>query len=154
MKTFCVWCSVDVPGLGNTCPTCYSLEQRVRENPSLAQRMIQPYLPLAYLAAPYTGTEEEMHIRFETVCRVAAKLFSRGQLVFSPISHTRHIALAGDLPHGWEFWNNYDSTMLLCCRKLIVLMLEGWRSSRGVQNEIALAKNLRMPIEFLTESSL
>lgn len=102
-----------------------------------------------YLATPYTGTPEQQQARFEKVNAVAAKMMSDGLLVFSPISHTHPIALAGDLPKGWEFWKEYDLTFIEWCDELHVLKLDGWKESTGVTAEIELALKLGKPIRFI-----
>ena len=105
---------------------------------------------LVYLATPYSSKDPAIkEERFQKVNKVAAKLIANGEIVFSPISHTHPIALAGELPGGWEFWDEFDRTYLKCCYKLYVLMLDGWEESTGVQAEIKIAKELRLEIEYL-----
>ncbi len=72
-----------------------------------------------------------------------------GKLVFSPIAHTHPIA-AYDLPGDWAFWRRYDRAMLQRCDELAVLQLDGWEESIGVQAEIAIAKDLNLPVRFIT----
>lgn len=105
---------------------------------------------LVYLATPYSHQDENVrHARFIEVNKVAARLMRDGLHIYSPISHTHPIAMAGDLPLGWEFWNEYDTAILKCCCKVIVLMLEGWRESKGVAAEINIANQLGVPIEYI-----
>ena len=71
---------------------------------------------LVYLATPYTHPDPAvMEARFLAVNRVAARLMGEGLHIFSPISHTRPIAIAGDLQHDWEFWKQYDEAILSAC---------------------------------------
>lgn len=105
---------------------------------------------LVYLATPYSHIDPAIREqRFHAVNAVAAKLMRDGLHVFSPISHTHPIAEAGDLPKGWDFWEAYDRTLLRACGKIIVLMLDGWRESKGVTAEIAIARELGLAVEFL-----
>jgi hypothetical protein len=105
---------------------------------------------LVYLATPYNHPDAEVRERrFREVNRVAGEMMRRGEHVFSPISHTHPIALAGDLPKGWEFWQAYDRAMLRVCVKLTVLMQDGWKESVGVQAEIAIAQEMGLPVEFV-----
>jgi hypothetical protein len=107
---------------------------------------------LVYLAGPYSShSASEMHNRFEALNRIASNLMKDGHLIFSPISHTHPIAMAGNLPTGWDFWEKYDSVMLSCCKKLIVAKLDGWKESRGVQAEIKIAQKLGLEIEYLED---
>lgn len=52
-------------------------------------------------------------------------------------------------PLGWDFWEEYDRVMISKCDKLIVLMLEGFETSKGVNNEIKIAEELNIPVEFM-----
>jgi len=107
-------------------------------------------MSLAYLATPYSDPDPEVREeRFRIVNKVAARLIQNGQLIFSPISHTHPIALAGDLPKGWEFWENYDRIMMSACSKLIVLRQSGWEKSSGVKAEISIAEEMGLEIEYI-----
>jgi hypothetical protein len=105
---------------------------------------------LVYLAMPYSHPDAKVRRqRFETVNRLAAKLMAKGMHIFSPISHTHPIAEAGDLPVGWEFWEQYDRTILAVCCALIVVCADGFRQSAGVRAEIEIAKEMGLPITYI-----
>jgi len=110
---------------------------------------------LVYLAIPYSHPDAEVREhRFREVNRVAGDLMRRGEHVFSPISHTHPIALSGDLPKDWEFWQAYGRAMLRACGKLSVLMQDGWQDSVGVQAEIAIAREMGLPVEFIEHNQV
>lgn len=105
---------------------------------------------LVYLATPYS--HEVLAVRehrFEVVNRVAAELMSEGIYIYSPISHTHSIAMAGGLPTDWEFWGGYCRAMLASCVKVIVLRQEGWQNSTGVTAELDIAREMGLPVEFI-----
>lgn len=105
---------------------------------------------LIYLAVPYSHPDPAVRLaRFETVNKHAATMMQNGLHIFSPISHTHPIALAGSLPLGWEFWRAYDRAILQVCSKLVVLCLDGWHESKGVKGEIEIADELGIPVEFI-----
>ena len=105
---------------------------------------------LIYLATPYTSEDPSVaEERFRKVSQVAAKLINRGEFILSPISMCHPIAIEGGLPGDWEFWDAYDRTIIACCYKLYVLMLDGWEESTGVQAEIKIAKEFGLEIEYL-----
>ena len=105
---------------------------------------------LAYLAVPYTSDDPSIkEQRFQIVNKVAGDLIRKGEIIFSPISHTHPIAMACQLPGGWEYWDKFDRTYLECCYKLYVLKLNGWKESKGVQGEIKIAKELGIEIEYI-----
>ena len=104
---------------------------------------------LIYLASPYSHPDRQIQEqRFQAVCQQAAEMMRRGELVFSPIAHTHPIA-AYDLPGDWAFWRRYDRAMLERCDELAVLQLDGWEESIGVKAEIAIAKDLNLPVRFI-----
>ena len=103
-----------------------------------------------YLACPYSHKDPAVkQARFEAVNKVAARLMAEGYMVFSPISHTHPIALAGRLPGDWRFWEAYDRTFLEWADELWVLELEGWEESTGLRAETTIAQNLRKPVRFI-----
>ena len=105
---------------------------------------------LIYLATPYSHADAAMREqRFKSVNQKAAELMRQGMHIFSPISHTHPIALVGELPLGWDYWQDYDRAMLNACCKLMVLKLDGWSESKGVLAEIKIAGELGLPVEFV-----
>jgi hypothetical protein len=107
---------------------------------------------LCYLASPFTHTDPLVRqTRFEAACRAAAALIAQGKIVFSPISHSHGICAYG-IPHDWQFWQQLDRRYLAACDEVVVLMLDGWRESIGVQAEISAARELGKPVTFLAVS--
>lgn len=105
---------------------------------------------LIYLACPYTHKDHSVMVeRFLAVNKVAARFMAEGKYIFSPISHTHPIAEAGSLPRGWDYWEGYDRRILKCCDKIVVLCLEGWTQSTGVQAEIKIGQEMGIPVEFI-----
>lgn len=105
---------------------------------------------LIYLACPYSHPDPAVRrARFDAANLCAATLMRAGVFVFSPISHTHPIAEVGDLPLSWDFWEPYDRLMIAACGALYVLTLDGWRESRGVSAEIAIARELGLSISYL-----
>ena len=110
---------------------------------------------ITYLAVPYTHADPKIrHHRFERVNKMAARLMSQGQIIFSPISHSHPIAIEGKANTDWSYWVNFDTAFLKCSKKLIVLKLEGWETSTSVTCEIKIAKELGIPIEFLNDEEI
>ena len=107
---------------------------------------------LIYLAIPYSSPESYMRwVRWEIANRVAAKLMSEGNYIFSPISHTHPIkeVSEGKLPGGWEYWEGFDRQFLNVCKKIIVILIPGWEDSKGVQAEIKIGQELGIPVEYI-----
>lgn len=110
---------------------------------------------LIYIASPYSHPDQAVRAaRHEAICRVAGALMARGLLVFSPIGHTHPIAEVCDLPRGWDFWARYDRRMIEVCDEVWVCTLPGWRESRGVQAEIALALEMGKTVRLVDEAGI
>jgi hypothetical protein len=103
-----------------------------------------------YLACPYSDDDENIRLlRYQRVSVVAAKLLTEGYLVFSPISHSHAICIWGDLKVDFETWKELDTSFLNWADNLVVLKLEGWEKSKGVTEEIAIAKYLGKSIFYM-----
>lgn len=104
---------------------------------------------MIYLASPYSHVDPAVRERrFAIASRVAAELIRAGHQVFSPVTHSHPIAAHG-LPGDWAFWEPFDCRLLQASDELMVLTLDGWQESRGVQAEIDLAIELGMPIRYV-----
>lgn len=107
-------------------------------------------MTLTYLASPYSHQDPEVRLqRFNLACREAAEMMMAGQMVFSPIAHIHPIALAGNLPLGFDYWETYDRRMIEACDEVHVLLLPGWKDSKGVTAEIAIAKELGRKVTYV-----
>ena len=110
---------------------------------------------LIYLASPYSHKDSAvMHRRFEIACEAAGKLMVRGYAVFAPIAHSHHIGLFINKPTDHEFWLRQDMAILRHCTEMIVLMIEGWKESRGVREEIDFCVANNIPIKYLFPQDL
>lgn len=112
---------------------------------------------MIYLAVPYTPlgsvTAEErervMKERFIKITKVSGLLALKGIVNFSPITQSHEQAKYCDLPTDWEFWRNIDLSVLSHCDEVWILCLDGWKSSIGVQSEIAAAQITGKPIRYI-----
>lgn len=135
---------------GGTCEDAGDILRVAASAVAHAKSGVTRHHGLVYLATPYSSPDADVRAhRFDEVNRCAAEMMSRGISVFSPISHSHPIALAGTLPTNWEFWRDYDYAMLQACCRMAVLMQDGWRQSVGVQEEIAIARRLSRPVEYI-----
>lgn len=105
---------------------------------------------MIYLASPYSHPNPaRREARFVHACQATAYLMNQGKIVFSPIAHSHPIATRCQLPLDFGYWERFDREMLTMCDSMIVLMLDGWATSVGVQNEILIMQELKKPIEFM-----
>ena len=107
---------------------------------------------LVYLCVPYSHPSDLVQEdRYNAANHMASKLMLAGIPIFSPISHSRPIALAGGLPHDYAFWKRWNHACLDACGAMIVLRLEGWQESKGVAGECAYMDQLLRPIYYLDQ---
>lgn len=104
---------------------------------------------LCYLAAPYSGTESQIEARMELMCKADARLTGLGIDTVTPLA--KHFILPHNRKIGsdWAFWKRYSEKLMDQCDVLLVLCMEGWEKSTGVQGEIEMAFTKGIPIIYL-----
>lgn len=102
---------------------------------------------MIYLASPYTHPNPEVvFLRVTAAAEATAVLLEKGSLTFSPVVHCHFVNLVRSLPD--EHWYKITQEYLRRCTHCMVLRLPNWQNSRGVQEEIALAKKLNIGLGF------
>lgn len=110
---------------------------------------------LIYLATPYTASEPWLReVRERLVTAVAAKLTKKGIHVFSPITESFQYSRMETLPGGWEYWEEKDTLLVYKCDEVWVLKLRGWKQSKGVIDEIKIAKAAGIPVKYLDPAAV
>jgi hypothetical protein len=107
---------------------------------------------LYYLAGPFSSPDPEIReSRYRSINRIAADLMAQGRMVFSPISHSFAIWLAGNghFAHDADVWYRHGMLMARRCDECLVVCLPGWRESKGVQMEIDYFRRANKPLDFL-----
>lgn len=91
-----------------------------------------------YIASPYSHPETlVMSQRYYDVMDYVVGLLRENKWCYSPIVHCHEMANTHHLPTDAAFWKDYNYTMMRAASGLHVLMLDGWRQSVGVADEIA-----------------
>ena len=105
---------------------------------------------MIYLATPYSHPDPAvMESRFDAACRIAGALIAQGEVVFSPIAMSHPIALRCDLPRGYPFWERRAREMIAHASNVLVVKMDGWLESVGIAGEIAIARELGIPVEYM-----
>ena len=105
---------------------------------------------ISYLACPFTHPDPQIQAeRLNTVNQFVAEKHQSGEFIYSPLTHNITLAKHFTKKASWETWEKFDKAMLQRCDELIVLTLTGWETSRGVQAEIAFAKEINLPIKMM-----
>lgn len=100
-----------------------------------------------YICIPYTKIDKEES--FKTANAIAAYYTNQGNCVFSPITHGHSIVQEHNLPQGFKYWGKACFEFIVWCDVLVVVKLEGWKESDGVQAEIVIAKRLKREIVYV-----
>ena len=110
---------------------------------------------LLYLASPYSHSQEEIsRQRYHLACRAAARLMKAGIVVFSPLANSIPAIEFGGLELEHEKFLALDLAILERCDEVLVLALDGWQQSIGVQQEFGAAIALQKPITMITEKEI
>ena len=105
---------------------------------------------MIYLATPYSHPDAAVReARFHNACTIAGKLISSGLPVFCPIAHTHPIAIAEELPLGFDYWSMFDRFFIEACDGVYVVRMPGWLESKGIRWEIEMARKLGKEVDFL-----
>ena len=103
-----------------------------------------------YLGSPYTSSDQgKQHMRYGAAARAVVHLLREGVHVYSPIVHWHQLALDYSLPKDFAYWESYNKAMLEPASMLMILKLDGWKESRGLDGEIQFATRKSIPIEFM-----
>lgn len=106
---------------------------------------------MIYFASPYSDDDPiTVDIRFYNTSEAVAKLINKGFPIFSPIVHNHKLAREYSMPTDAKSWQDYNTNFIRFSESMIVFTLDGWKISKGVQQEIALAKELDIPIRYYT----
>ena len=111
--------------------------------------------PILYLAAPYSHPDRRVIAeRMRLFCYTAVEL-EKAETYHVVSGLYNHLLLQySDLPGDWTFWGSYSETLLRKADQLAVLTLDGWQTSTGVQEEIRIATEHVIPIQYLDPLSL
>ena len=103
-----------------------------------------------YLACPYSHPEGLVRAeRAQIAARAAEFLMREGVAVFCPIVHGHAIERETRTEHDDAFWRIQDAPFIVACHALVILGLDGWRESKGVIWESAVAFEHNIPILFM-----
>ena len=110
---------------------------------------------MIYLASPYSHPDPTVvEERYQKALAAVAKYAQLKIAVYSPIVHWHCVAQRYELPTDAAFWSGLNETMLKRCSKLVVLAIDGWSGSVGIQQEYDWALALDLPISFIKPDAL
>jgi len=103
---------------------------------------------VAYIASPYSHElprmEQERHDR---VADYVGFLHRHANVIpISPIVCSHYLARSQRLPTDAAYWREINHWLIDKCDIMIVLKLDGWQKSAGVQDEIEYAESQGKPV--------
>lgn len=112
---------------------------------------------LIYVGSPFTpgfhtATRNARKLRldrYDANLTYAAKLAAQGTLVFAPVIYGYHLAAETGLSDDSTYWLQLAERFLPLASELHVLMLSGWKESRGLTYEITRAVALGINIQYI-----
>ena len=108
-----------------------------------------------YLASPYSKYKHGIHKAHQAACEATALLVQAGIPVFSPIAHTHDVAIYGRLdPLAHTLWMPADRPFMEAAKGMILLTLEGWEESYGVEIEMNYFASARKPVYWMAPGQI
>lgn len=107
---------------------------------------------MIYLASPYTNPDAAVReARYDAICSTLVRLVKEHpkEVFYSSIAHWHPIAVNYNLPVDHEFWLFQDKGMLEKANALWVVKLNGWERSKGIAEEVAFARQLNIPVDYV-----
>lgn len=101
-----------------------------------------------YLASPYSHEFYDiMDERAKLASHCAAWMVRNDAPCYAPIAFWHHITVEYKMPTDAANWRNVNMTFLRHAIGVRVLLIDGWKESKGVKEEVEEAKRLNMPVE-------
>ncbi len=104
---------------------------------------------LYYLALPYQGTEQQKAYRTELSLTITSSFLKQGIYLFAPILYVNRIADSlslESLEERRKIIMPYLFEFLRVSKGMILITVEGWASSWGVQQEIDFCEANQIPV--------
>jgi hypothetical protein len=107
-------------------------------------------MSLICLIAPYSDRNPRIVAkRMATFYMTDAALCEQGNITISCLDKHSRLPFNSALRGDYDFWKRQAETMIKVCDKVVVIKMDGWETSSGVTQELALAKSLGKPIEYI-----
>ena len=105
---------------------------------------------MIYLASPYSHPDPRVERdRFERVRQYATEQMNLGVLLFSPIVYGFQFHVSGNMAGDHMTWLAFNRHMIYHSTSVQVYMLEGTSESKGVAEELLLARKWNKDVEYI-----
>jgi hypothetical protein len=108
---------------------------------------------VVYLAGPFSSDLKVIEKHREVLHDYYTYLiYDRyNQPVFGPITQSGRLSKKFGLSGKYDYWKAQDRAMVKKCDAVWVMAIDGWEDSIGVEDELALAKELGKQVLFIEE---
>jgi hypothetical protein len=97
-------------------------------------------------SSPYVEIVEE---RVKALSIYCAQLLAKGVIPTSPVLFGSTVLKHYNLPSDFGYWSVLSLEYVEHSEEVHVLLLDGWKESTGVRNEIEKARELKIPIKYI-----
>lgn len=95
------------------------------------------FYDLIYAATPYSKYHAGVEHAFQDAASIMGVLVKRGLKVYSPICHTHPIAIYGGIDPGLhDIWLPFDEALMDVSDALLIIKMQGWDASYGIEYEV------------------
>ncbi len=102
-----------------------------------------------YLASPYSHVSPKVRAERYLLARNAMYyLWTEGTACVSAIALCHELAQDLKLPKDYPFWKRVNGWFINICSDFTILLIDGWKESRGVNGELYQAAMLGKPIHY------
>jgi len=92
---------------------------------------------LWYVGTPYSKYPLGLEMAFQHSSMLIGDLLRKGVTGYSPIVHTHPVAIYSEIdPYSHEIWMPFDKKMMEVTGGMLVAMMDGWETSKGIGMEI------------------
>lgn len=103
-------------------------------------------MSFVFLCTPYRSHPGGRDDAAEEAAKAAAA-FARAKIpVFAPIPHSHTIAMNGGLSPDSDLWYTLNEPFMRLAKCAVIVELEGWEDSEGIEAEVILAEKLAIPV--------
>jgi len=103
-----------------------------------------------YIASPYSKWDGGLDDAARVVSEIAGRLIQHGLPVFSPIAHSHAVSTAAKMDFlSHDIWLPADKPLMDAAAGLIVVDMDGWQISHGVNFEISQFREAEKPFWLL-----
>lgn len=96
---------------------------------------------MIYIAQPYSHHNPTVRYkRFLAGREYANRLMKEGKVCFNSIAYGYQFERMFDHGSDFETWRNFNIHILRTCNEIHVLMMPGWKKSKGLSKEVRFAQ--------------